>query len=649
MNQEATISRSNHGINSDIDSQSGDDTSDRQNLNKSRPSCDDGYDDNIDVITNIPNRHNYSGNSNNYSNDNDNNNVIISNCDRPCKPIGISFFGAFVKFNSISAKRTFHKTLVLCMTFIAYTCFHMGRRPLSIVKNVLNRNCSDIHHITLFDQEEDITYLEYEPTIPNPITSPDNDPNWCDWAPFNDDATANQLLALLDSAFLFSYAFFMFFSGFLADRCNLRYFLSGGMVLSGFLLYAFGLSFYFNIHSMTYFVIIQLLSGAIQTTGWPSVVSCIGSWFDQSSRGAIFGLWNSNTNLGNILGATIAGYFVEKSWGLSFMVPGFIMSGCGILVFLFLVPKPDDVGLQPIKQSHTNQRINPEDYRERDIEGAIDTLAAGDQSPRSSNHRRKLARPGQNEFDSAVSETDDSLIYNNNRHSGNDGENSPLICSPYGSSASLADCNTGQRQQRAVSFWTCLAIPGVVEYSLCLGFAKLVSYTFLYWLPRYITQSTLNNSEQSAYLSVPFDIGGIFGAILAGYLSDKFKKSALTCTVMLILAIPAMVIYQKFASISNAYNICLQLMTGSLVNGPYALITTAVSTDLGSRIKDGKAMATVAAIIDGTGSIGAAIGPLVAGYISDLGWQAVFLMLMMSDLIAALCLIRVTLKEIGLR
>lgn len=27
---------------------------------------------------------------------------------------------------------------------------------------------------------------------------------------------------------------------------------------------------------------------------------------------------------------------------------------------------------------------------------------------------------------------------------------------------------------------------GVVEFSLCLLFAKLVSYTFLYWLPLYI-------------------------------------------------------------------------------------------------------------------------------------------------------------------
>ena len=30
---------------------------------------------------------------------------------------------------------------------------------------------------------------------------------------------------------------------------------------------------------------------------------------------------------------------------------------------------------------------------------------------------------------------------------------------------------------------------GVIEFSLCLFFAKLVSYTFLFWLPKYIKKA----------------------------------------------------------------------------------------------------------------------------------------------------------------
>lgn len=42
----------------------------------------------------------------------------------------------------------------------------------------------------------------------------------------------------------------------------------------------------------------------------------------------------------------------------------------------------------------------------------------------------------------------------------------------------------------AIGFGGALQIPGVIEFSLCLFFSKLVSYTFLYWLPNYIEHSS---------------------------------------------------------------------------------------------------------------------------------------------------------------
>ena len=48
------------------------------------------------------------------------------------------------------------------------------------------------------------------------------------------------------------------------------------------------------------------------------------------------------------------------------------------------------------------------------------------------------------------------------------------------------------------------------------------------------------------------------------------------------------------------------ISVGLLVSGPYALITSAISTELGThkKLKGSKALATVSAIINGTGSIG---------------------------------------------
>lgn len=39
-------------------------------------------------------------------------------------------------------------------------------------------------------------------------------------------------------------------------------------------------------------------------------------------------------------------------------------------------------------------------------------------------------------------------------------------------------------------------IPGVIDFSLCLFFTKLVSYTFLFWLPMYITHTSKNRGTE---------------------------------------------------------------------------------------------------------------------------------------------------------
>lgn len=60
-------------------------------------------------------------------------------------------------------------------------------------------------------------------------------------------------------------------------------------------------------------------------------------------------------------------------------------------------------------------------------------------------------------------------------------------------------------------------------------------------------------------------------------------------------------------------------MCGAFVNGPYGLITTAVSADLGTHKclqGNAQALATVTAIIDGTGSIGECLIELASDYTS---------------------------------
>lgn len=118
----------------------------------------------------------------------------------------------------------------------------------------------------------------------------------------------------------------------------------------------------------------------------------------------------------------------------------------------------------------------------------------------------------------------------------------------------------------------------------------------------------------------------------------------LTAGLFTFSAVPALYLYRACGGASVGWN-----AAGALVNGPYALITTAVSADLGrhgSLRGNARAMATVTAIINGTGSIGGAVGRLLTRYISGRSWGAVFTMLMAAALVAGLLLSRLVTAEV---
>ncbi|CAO1327504.1 unnamed protein product [Diamesa tonsa] len=479
-----------------------------------------------------------------------------------------------------------YKVSVLFLTYVAYVCYHMTRKPIAVVKSVLHQNCSDV--------------------LPRPDNIAPGNQTWCDYPPF-DGPDANALLGILDSSFLFSYAIAMFLSGFIAERVSLRYFLAFGMLFSGLFCYMFGLAKTNGIHSMIYFIFVQALAGICQTTGWPGVVTVVSRWCGKSKRGLIFGIWNSHTSIGNMIGTYIAAYYVTSDWSMSFIVPGMIMGIVGFLLFVFLIDSPELVGMQHEVSTGSTEDSN---YRridnDSDNESGIDDVLVTDQSP----------------------EQESSRVYN---------ERTPML----GTSNNAAN-------DSAVGFAGALKIPGVIEFSLCLFFSKLVNYTFLFWLPLYIKNTTSLTPEASAKLSMVFDIGGIVGAILTGLISDTTSMPAATCVAMLFVSAPLLFIYETYGAVNKFLTIGLLFFVGLFVNGPYALITTSVSAELGQHKSlngNAKALATVTSIIDGTGSIGAAVGPLIAGLVQAGGWQKVFYMLISSNIMAMLLLFRLVKKE----
>uniref|UniRef100_A0A8C6THL8 Solute carrier family 37 member 1 n=1 Tax=Neogobius melanostomus TaxID=47308 RepID=A0A8C6THL8_9GOBI len=499
-------------------------------------------------------------------------------------PPGIRFL---VSFN----RDQWYRALTFSLTFLLYTSFHLSRKPISIVKSELHKNCSSVGD----------TWSSAG--TPSSLTPPPRD--HCSWKPF-DKSNYKQLLGAMDYSFLCAYAVGMYLSGIIGERLPIRLYLSVGMLFSGLFTCLFGLGYFYNIHNLGFYIFVQVANGLVQTTGWPSVVTCIGNWFGKGRRGLIMGLWNSHTSVGNILGSLIAGYWVSSNWGLSFMVPGLIIAAMGLVCFLFLVEHPNDL-----------KRMS---------------------SPSS---------PGK-EWSAANGQSDFHPQYKDGKTQSYDTE---LLLPRDSVRVQVQPVVVVKSQEPgAISFMGALNIPGVVEFSLCLLFAKLVSYTFLFWLPLYMTKAAHLDAKRAGDLSTLFDVGGIIGGVLAGVVSDKLGMRATTCAVMLLLAAPTLYGFSMISEFGMGPTIGMLLVCGGLVNGPYALITTAVSADLGTHKSlkgNARALSTVTAIIDGTGSVGAALGPLLAGLLSPGGWDQVFYMLMASDFIALLLLLRLVTKELS--
>ncbi|XP_071706083.1 putative glycerol-3-phosphate transporter 4 [Rutidosis leptorrhynchoides] len=494
---------------------------------------------------------------------------------------------------------TTYRYIILFVTFIAYTAYHASRKPSSIVKSVLDPHPDSVNNKNIYNFNYSFNGNDsMKGHLPWPLgdvfiksgingTFKYEDEGW---EPFNGkDGTSK--LGEIDVAFLAVYSLGMYVAGHLGDTLDLRLFLTTGMVGSGIFVVLFGMGYFWDVHRFWYFLSMQMLAGLFQATGWPSVVAVIGNWFGKRRRGLIMGIWNAHTSVGNISGSLLAASVLDYGWGWSFILPGCFIIVAGIVVFMFLAAYPEDVGFPYPSDSSPNARGSIRD----------DSL-----------------------WDEGTSNDEEAPV--------------PRISSV---------------NRKGVGFIGACFIPGVIPFALCLFFSKLVAYTFLFWLPFYLSQTEIGGERMSVKsagnLSTLFDVGGIVGGILAGYISDKLKARATTAASFMYAAIPSMLLYRSYGNISKTTNIILMIIAGLFVNGPYALITTAVSADLGthSSLKgDSRALATVTAIIDGTGSIGAALGPLLTGFLSTKGWDAVFAMLMIGACIAGLLLSRLVCTEL---
>lgn len=162
------------------------------------------------------------------------------------------------------------------------------------------------------------------------------------------DEENSSFLGLVDTCFLLVYAVSMkTISGMLAGKVPINHILGFGMISASVCL----LTIYFICEisiSKPFILVMMVLNGVSQSTGWPSVVACMGNWFGSGQKGLLMGLWGTSGNFGNMMGYFIQDFAVnslELNWKFVLFFVGVLLLIVGSLIVFQLEPYPMNIGI----------------------------------------------------------------------------------------------------------------------------------------------------------------------------------------------------------------------------------------------------------------------------------------------------------------
>ncbi len=131
------------------------------------------------------------------------------------------------------------------------------------------------------------------------------------------------------------------------------------------------------------------------------------------------------------------------------------------------------------------------------------------------------------------------------------------------------------------------------------------------WLPKYAKEELGFSDGKKALIATLYDVGTITGSLLLGLLSDLlWGKRIIVCFFGLVLAAGGHVFLIFLDENNPSALLTLIFFLGFLVGGISNIICAAVCADIAKQadLKSESSIGTVAGIVDGCGSFGAAIG-----------------------------------------
>jgi sugar phosphate permease len=174
--------------------------------------------------------------------------------------------------------------------------------------------------------------------------------------------------------------------------------------------------------------------------------------------------------------------------------------------------------------------------------------------------------------------------------------------------------------------------------SISYFFLELCRYALMFWLPLYMVTRLKYSLQESGYLSSLYELIGILGAVVAGYVSDRFNQSRRAPVSAIMLGLLGVVMLFEptlttFGFMGTALAISL---AGIFSFGPDTLLSGAGAQDVG----EPSGAATASGLVDGIGHLGAIFSPYVVVFVSEhYGWDRLFVLLAGSAFLAGAALL----------
>lgn len=159
-------------------------------------------------------------------------------------------------------------------------------------------------------------------------------------------------LGIIGAVLFFTYAIGKFTNGFLADRSNIRRFMSTGLLITALANLCLGF-----VHSFILFAILWGISGWFQSMGAASCVVGLSRWFDDRKRGSFYGFWSASHNIGEAMTFIIVASIVSVlGWRYGCIGAGCIGLIGALIVWKFFHDSPECEGLPPVNQPEAKDK-----------------------------------------------------------------------------------------------------------------------------------------------------------------------------------------------------------------------------------------------------------------------------------------------------